>query len=75
MACIFCNRPMINTNPYCLDCEWAHIIRMQTFDEIIHYIEEEDNLKKQLAEVRKRKKAAQKRYDEMWDKIEAEGWF
>jgi hypothetical protein len=48
---------------------------MQTFDEIIHYIEEEDNLKKQLAEVRKRKKAAQKRYDEMWDKIEAEGWF
>lgn len=71
MACLFCSKPINNEySRYCIDCDWSHTIRNQALQELFFYMEEEETLKKRLRNIRKRKKEAEKNYNEIWDKFE-----
>lgn len=51
----------------CLRCEWLQTVRNQTLEEIVSISNEELIIKQQLKEVIKRRKTAQKHYDNLWD--------
>jgi hypothetical protein len=72
MACLYCNKPVAQNEPMncCLECDWVHTIRIQALDELFHYEEEEYQLKQRLIDVRKRRKAAMKQYEEMWKEMD-----
>ena len=72
MACLFCSKPIINNeySRYCIDCDWSNTIRNQALQELFFYMEEEETLKKRLRDIKKRKKEAEKNYNEIWDKFE-----
>ena len=72
MACLYCNKPVRQNEPMdcCLECEWNHVIRNQALDEIFFYTREESMLKKKLVETKKRLREAEKRYNDMWKKLD-----
>jgi len=71
VKCIFCAKPVGGNEPMdsCIDCEWIHTVRMQALQEMQFYTDEEVILKQKIKEVQRRRKLAEKRYDDLWDKL------
>jgi len=68
MACFYCSKPIYNNQPliYCLECEWKHTVRNEALNTVFFYVEEEIALKKKLRDIRKNKRDAEKRYNQLW---------
>jgi len=71
MACIYCSKPVGQNDPMlcCIDCQWVNTVRDECLQEIQFYLEEEQALKRNIMECRRRRKLAENKYNEIWDKM------
>lgn len=71
MTCFSCDKPVLDNLPKmcCLNCDFIHTMRNQALDEIFYYTEEEYALKQRIKELRKKRKEAEKRYEQMWREL------
>ena len=71
-SCMYCSRscsPVNHTDLFCIDCNHFHIVRNEMLNELLASIEEERVLKNKFKEVQKTRKALERKYDLLWDKM------
>jgi hypothetical protein len=69
--CIYCAKPVENNSmQYCLDCDLLQILRAQALDDIFFFMQEENDLKKRLSFIKRSRKDAERRYNQLWADIE-----
>lgn len=67
-SCMYCSTPVAHRE-FCVECDHFHIVRSEMLNDLLAAIEEERLLKLKLKDVQKNRRALERKYDLLWDKM------